>query len=334
MITRHKLMRRRVLPLVVGAALAAGGVFAADATGASTQSINAQQEQSQNWSGYVVQSSSGQSFSSVSASWVQPTVEASSGSGTGYSAYWVGLGGSSEQSQALEQVGTAADITGGQTTYYAWYELVPSAEQKLNLAIHPGDHMSGKVTVSGNTVTVSLSDQTTGKSTTKTLQMTNPDTSSAEWIAEAPAAQTSYGSYSILPLADFGSVTFTNASATAGGHTGSLADPSWTVQRVDMTSAATRPGLGGSARFSPAGVGEAGQSAGGASAGGVSSNGTSFTVTYSSGGTAQSSGGSAGAGRGFGAYPRGSHGYPGYGGDPGGYAYGGGYPGVYGYRGS
>lgn len=331
MITRHRLMRRRVLPLVLGAALAVGGVFATDATGASTQNINAQQEQSQNWSGYVVQSSSGQSVSSVSGSWVQPTVKASSDSGTGYSAYWVGLGGASEQSQALEQVGTAADVTGGQTTYYAWYELVPSAEQKLSLVVHPGDHVSGKVTVSGTTVTVSMSDQTTGKSTTKTLQMSNPDTSSAEWIAEAPAAQTSYGSYSILPLADFGSVTFTNASATAGGHTGSLADPSWTVQRVDMASAATSPALGRPARFSPAGLGAAGQSAGGASAGGVSGDGTSFTVTYSSGAAAQPGGGSAGAGTGSGAYSRGPYGYPGYGGAPGGYAYGGGYPGVYGY---
>ena len=331
MITRHRLMRRRVLPLVLGAALAVGGVFATDATGASTQNINAQQEQSQNWSGYVVQSSSGQSVSSVSGSWVQPTVKASSDSGTGYSAYWVGLGGASEQSQALEQVGTAADVTGGQTTYYAWYELVPSAEQKLSLVVHPGDHMSGKVTVSGTSVTVSMSDQTTGKSTIKTLQMSNPDTSSAEWIAEAPAAQTSYGSYSILPLADFGSVTFTNASATAGGHTGSLADPSWTVQRVDMASAATSPALGRPARFSPAGLGAAGQSAGGASAGGVSGDGTSFTVTYSSGAAAQPGGGSAGAGSGFGAYPRGPYGYPGYGGALGGYAYGGGYPGVYGY---
>jgi hypothetical protein len=209
-----------------------------------------------------------------------------------------------------EQIGTAADVTGGKTSYYAWYELVPSAEQKLSLAVHPGDHMSGKVTVSGTTVTVSLSDQTTGKSTTKTLRMSNLDTSSAEWIAEAPAAQTSYGSYSILPLADFGSVTFTNASVTAGAHTGSLADPSWTAQRVDMTPAATTPALGGSARFSPAGLGAAGEAAGGASAGGVSADGTSFTVTYSSGAAAQSSGGSAGAGGGSAAYPRGPYGYP------------------------
>jgi hypothetical protein len=321
MITKRNLLRRRVLGmLAVGAALAAGGSFAADASAASTQNVDAQQEASQNWSGYIVQSSSGKSFSNVSGSWIQPSVNASTGGTGSYSAFWVGLGGSGSQSQSLEQVGTAANVTGGRTTYYAWYELVPSAQQTLNLAIHPGDHVSGRVTVNGTNVTVSLSDQTTGKSVTKTLQMSNPDTSSAEWIAEAPAAQTAYGSYSILPLADFGKVTFTNASATAGGHTGSISDPSWNVQQVDMTSAGASPGVGLGSRFGPAGLGGAAQSTTGASAGAVSNSGSSFTVSYSSGTPAQSAGG----------YPAGAYGYPGLGAATGGYGYGGGYPGGYG----
>jgi hypothetical protein len=166
-----------------------------------------------------------------------------------------------------------------------------------------------------------LSDQTTGKSVTKTLQMSNPDTTSAEWIAEAPAAQTAYGSYSILPLADFGKVTFTNASATAGGHTGSIADPSWNVQQVDMTSAGANPGVGLGSRFGPAGLGGAAQSTTGASAGAVSSSGSSFTVSYSSDSAAQSASG----------YPADAYGYPGLGAATGGYGYGGGYPGGYGY---
>jgi hypothetical protein len=313
MITTRQLLRRRVLGvLAVGAALVVGGSFAADASGASTPNINAQQEVSQNWSGYVVQSTSGQSYSNVSGSWVQPTVTGSSVGSGSYSAFWVGLGGSGTQSQSLEQVGTAANVTGGQTTYYAWYELVPSAQQTLNLAIHPGDHVSGSVTVNGTSVTVSLSDQTTGQSATKTLQMSNPDTSSAEWIAEAPAAQAADGSYSILPLADFGKVTFTNASATAGGHTGSIADPSWTVQQVDMTSAGSNSGVGLGSRFSAAGLAGAAQSTSGASAGAVSSSGSSFTVSYSSDTAGQSGSG----------YPASAYGYPGYG-----YGAGYGYPG-------
>jgi hypothetical protein len=326
MITKRRLMRRRRLPsLIVGAALATGGIFATEATGASAHKVDAQQEVSQNWSGYVVRSRSDKDFSSVSGSWVQPTVRASSGSGTGYSADWVGLGGSSQQSRALEQVGTSGDVVNGQTSYYAWYELVPSAEQQLSLVVHPGDHMSGKVTVNGTTVTVSLLDQTTGKSVTKTLRMSNPDTTSAEWIAEAPAAQTPGGSYSILPLADFGSVTFTNASATAGGHNGSIADPSWTVQQVDLTSAATSPVMGFGGGFGRSGPGGgSGQSTAGATAGRVSSNGSSFTVSYSANGVSAS--GSAGVGSAYGGYPSGGYGQPGFGGIPGGYPYGAGYP--------
>jgi hypothetical protein len=321
--------------LAAGTVLALGGGFAIDAVSASAKTINAQQQVSGNWSGYIAQSSSGQNFSNVSGSWTQPSVN--SNSTQGYSAFWVGLGGASQGSQSLEQVGTAADTANGQTDYYAWYELVPAGQVKLNLAIHPGDQMSGSVTVNGTNVTISLSDKTTGQSVNQTLTMSSPDTSSAEWIAEAPSAQSSDGSLQELPLADFGSVTFTNASATAGGHTGSINDPNWTVQQVELQPSGAIGGIGGS--FSPTALDSNSQSSSaGASAGSVSSDGSSFTVTYSAG-SGQSSGGSSGYGDGSGGssvYP--GSGYPGSGypgsGYPGGYAYPGyGYPGgyIYGY---
>jgi Peptidase A4 family len=311
---------RKALPvLALVTALAVGGGFAIDAGAAPAKQVNARQAVSENWSGYVVQSNTGKSFSSVSGSWVQPKATSSSNTSQGYSAFWVGLGGASQTSQSLEQVGTSADVANGQTTYYAWYELVPSAQVRLNLAIHPGDQMSGRVTVNGTAVTISLSDQTTGKSVNQTLQMSAPNTSSAEWIAEAPAAQSAYGGIQMLPLADFGKVTFTNTSATAGGHSGSIADPGWTVQRVDMASA------GASGRFSGRGASFSGlggvpqQPAAGATAGAVSGNGSSFTVSYTSdaAGTQTSTGGAGLSGGnpgygypgpGYGAYPDG-HGY-------------------------
>ena len=61
--------------------------------------------------------------------------------------------------------------------------------------------------------------------------MQNPDTSSAEWIAEAPSQCDSTSSCTPLPLADFGTVQFTGASATANGHTGSIDDSNWSSQR-------------------------------------------------------------------------------------------------------
>jgi Peptidase A4 family len=136
--------------------------------------------------------------------------------------------------------------------------------------------MSGKVTVTGTTVTISLSDETTGELATKTLNMSAPDTSSAEWIAEAPAAASGDGSMSILPLADFGKVTFTSASASAGGHTGSISDPDWSVERIDLNSSAA---TGDSAGFGGL-SGESQQAGAGATTGSVSDDGSTFTVSY------------------------------------------------------
>jgi hypothetical protein len=316
------------------AVLLAGGV-ALNTAVASAQTINAQQQDSQNWSGYVVNSAAGKSFSDVSGSWVEPSVNASSNDG--YSAFWVGIGGASSQSQALEQVGTAAQTVNGKVSYYAWYELVPSAQVPLNMTINPGDHMSAKVHVHGTSVTISITDQTTHQSVNKTLQMSNPDTSSAEWIAEAPAAEQSDGSMQILPLADFGNVTFTQAWATAGGHTGSISDPAWTPTQIDLSSAGSQQFLDGGPSFTSASLGGS-QSTAGASAGNVSSDGSSFTVAYNadgSGGQSSSatSTSSSGAPGGYvdpsGYVDPNAYGYPGGNGYPGGYGgYGGyGYPG-------
>ena len=78
--------------------------------------------------------------------------------------------------------------------------------------------------VSGDTVAVSISDLTRHTTVSKQLQMSSPTVSSAEWIAEAPSRCVSSSSQDchILSLADFGNVTFTGASVSAGGRTGSL----------------------------------------------------------------------------------------------------------------
>jgi hypothetical protein len=276
-------------------ALAATLVGAAPASAATEQ---VQETASGNWAGYVVSPNNGTNFSSVAASWVEPSASCSTASGETHAAFWVGLGGSSGQSEALEQVGTEVDCSAtGQVSHFAWYELVPSAPVQMNVAISAGDHISARVTVNGSNVTVSLSDTTTGQSATRTLQTSNPDTSSAEWIAESPSACTaSLQSCQPLTLSDFGRVTFTNASATAGGHTGSISDSAWTPSAVALTS---QDGTGAQ----PSG----------------SSDGSSFSVSYIQG----NGGGYAGYGGGYPGYgyAYGGGGYPGYG-----YAYGGGYP--------
>lgn len=307
--------RYRILATLVASAALTG----AGAASASAATSDPQAAVSQNWAGYVAGNTQ---FSDVSGSWVQPSAKCSSGQT--YSAFWVGLGGSSNQSSALEQVGTQADCSAaGQASYYAWYELVPAAPVKLGLTIQPGDHISAKVGVSGSNVTVSLTDQTSGQSSTKTLQMSDPDTSSAEWIAEAPSACDGTGSCSPLPLADFGSVQFTGATATANGHTGPISDPAWSAQPVTLgASGASDISLG------------SGAGSGNASPSSLSSDGSSFSVAYQgASATSGSTGGQGGYGSGAGGYGSGGYGDGGYPGAGGGYGYGsGGYPGDgYGY---
>jgi Peptidase A4 family len=299
--------------------LAAAAVLSAVSAATASADVASQAAVSGNWAGYVA---GGTQFSSVSASWVEPTARC--GSGQTYSAFWVGLGGSGQsssvdqtdtQSSSLEQTGTQADCNAdGSADYYAWYELVPAAPVKFDLAIHPGDHINAKVSVNGSNVTMSLTDQTSGQSASKTAQLNSADTSSAEWIAEAPSACDGSGSCQTLPLADFGTVQFTGASATANGHTGPVSDPSWSAQAVELGS-----GGASDVSYSPD------QSSADASPSSLSSDGSSFSVAY------QAASGTSGSAGGSGDYGYGDGGY-GYGGYPGGDgSYGnGGYPGGYG----
>jgi len=229
--TVRRFIRAKVVALLVVLSLAGLATsFAGGFTSASSAQTPVQQAVSQNWAGYVA---GGNTFSRVSGTWTQPSASSAT---QGYSAVWVGLGGTSGGSQSLEQIGTSADYVNGTAEYYAWYELLPSAQVRLGLSVHPGDRISASVSVSGRAVTVSLADKTTGGSVVKTLSMDSPDTSSAEWIVEAPAAEVSPGGYTILPLADFGTVTFSNASATAGGHTGAVSDSHWSATEVQLTA--------------------------------------------------------------------------------------------------
>ena len=220
------------------------GAFGFFATGAATAAgrSKVRSEVSENWAGYAV---TGKNFSTVSGTWREPTIKTSSSSSEAYSAVWVGLGGSKTSSSSLEQIGTSADYVGGHAEYYAWYELLPSGQVRLSIAIHAGDVISARVSVSGTTVTVFLSDQTTGHSVLKTLHMNKPDSSSAEWIVEAPATETSGGNYQVLPLADFVKVAFSKATATAGGDTGGIYDSQWTPTRIQLRTQSTfGPGSG------------------------------------------------------------------------------------------
>jgi hypothetical protein len=201
--------------------------------------ITAAASPSSNWAGYAVTSldpTTPVTYTSVSGTWVQPA--ASCSSSAAYSAFWVGLGGYSTNSQGLEQIGTESDCTAaGKATYGVWYELVPAASVPVKLKLYPGNQISANVTVSGQLVTVQLKNLTRKTSFTKRLFMASPDVSSAEWIAEAPSVCDSSGTRCrTLPLADFGTVAFSSAKALAAGHGGTIVDGAWAANAIELAA--------------------------------------------------------------------------------------------------
>ncbi len=300
----------RLIPVL--AVAGAIGYAAADAASAATP--ESQPANSANWAGYVANGTPGGTtpeFSSVSASWVEPSSDCSMAQG--YASFWVGLGGAAQQAQALEQVGTEADCSSaGAAHHFAWYELVPAAPVRFDLPISSGDHVSGMVRVQGTNVTVSLADRTTGASATRTLSMSNPDVSSAEWIAEAPSACDGTGGCQPLPLTNFGTISFSSASATANGHTGTISDPDWTTQPVQLSSDGAGDDSAGAGLASD-------QPSVGAAPSELSADGSSFSVAWaSSASQTAASGTPSAAGGGPGDADGGGSGYGG-----GGYGYGG-----------
>jgi uncharacterized repeat protein (TIGR02543 family) len=214
---------------------------------------------SPNWSGYVLPSTSnGAYFTYVSGEWTVPALNCAN-TPNGNSATWVGTGGaywpSGGFSGALLQTGTEDDCVNGVQQDRGWWFLVnPSWNYGTyfsSFPISPGNTMIARVEINANNqwVTV-LEDLTTGLQgvfaigdawdvstiASNTLvggiqgNATNTSYSggdSAEWVQEDETI-TSTGS--LLPFADYGTVTFTNLTTNLSSWTLPNSDASEIVQ--------------------------------------------------------------------------------------------------------
>jgi hypothetical protein len=197
---------------------------------------------SSNWSGYAT---TGTTYSDVKGSWVQPAATCTSGQ-SAYSSFWVGIDG--DTTNSVEQTGTDADCANGTPQYYAWYEMYPKFPVNLSNPVQPGDHMSAEVKVSGKgNFTLIISNTTRGWTFTTNQKSAKARLGSAEWIAEAPS-----GSGGVLPLANFGTVSFTSCSAN-GVSISSNPNPDEIVMQSGSTVKAQPSALGsGGTSFSVA----------------------------------------------------------------------------------
>lgn len=187
-------------------------------------STNATETQySGNWAG-VVQIGSG--FTHVQGTIVVPQV---SGAADSAASAWVGIDGDTCQS-AILQTGISFY---GDGSFDAWYEWIPDYSYSFaGFAVSVGDSIQMRVDASSKTAGVALlHNLSTGQ--TVSHKFTSPPSTlcetNAEWIVEDFQQGNSQ-----VPFADFGSVTFTNASAT--GSQGSITPRGGTV--IDLRTQA------------------------------------------------------------------------------------------------
>jgi hypothetical protein len=216
--------------LVAAAATAALAIAGAGAAQASTRHAvdhhpnhRITKSTSSNWSGYAV---TGGTYTSVSASWVQPAVNCSS---TAYSSFWVGIDG--DTSNTVEQTGTESDCNGSTPVYSAWYEMYPKFPTNYSNPVAPGDHFTATVTTDGRgNFTLTLTNSTRGWTQSVAKKLRGANLASAEVIAEAPSS-----SGGVLPLANFGTVSF--SGSTVNGATLTSSTPG--LDPITMQSGST-----------------------------------------------------------------------------------------------
>ena len=185
---------------------------------------------SQNWSGFVFQSTS-DTVTDVKGTWTIPQINCSSSPSESHAAQWVGIDGAGG-SNTVEQAGTEYDCNNGAPNIFAWYEYYPSRGFLLNLRVNIGDVITTEVNWDGRQFTASINDVTQGwnfalaNSTIGSIALR----STAEWVVEAPLV-----SGSIASLTDFSKLFFSKSFATVSGTTGPMG--SFSLEEFTMVDA-------------------------------------------------------------------------------------------------
>ena len=201
-----------------------------------------------NWAGYVSfpNNGSGTTFSEVDGSWTQPTATCQH-KATSYAAFFVGLDGNT--SSTVEQIGTQANCSKGTPTSFAWYKMFPNPPVNLTsvqLPVSPGDSISAFVAHDNGTCPgadnfqLSITNNTTSDTYSTCATLTGTQRTSAEWITESPV-QCVAKCTRILPLTNFGSVTFTGAKTTGGATTGAIDNSAWQDDPLTMVTRSLNP---------------------------------------------------------------------------------------------
>ncbi|KAB8228955.1 A4/G1 family peptidase [Aspergillus alliaceus] len=174
------------------------------------------EQYSSNWAGAVL---IGSGYSAVTGTFTVPTPSLPSGSSSGEqycASAWVGIDGDTCES-AILQTGLDFCVDSNGPSFSAWYEWYPDyAYDFSGISFSAGNEVKVTVDASSKTGgTATVENLSTGKKVTHNFSGQSGNAlceTNAEWILE----DFSSGS-SLVPFANFGTVTFTDISVTSGG---------------------------------------------------------------------------------------------------------------------
>jgi Peptidase A4 family len=190
---------------------------------------------SSNWGGWADNSSTGNTYTAVSATWTQPAITCIRSTDTEIVGFWVGIDGLNNGT--VEQDGTLAICQNGAISYFSWWEMFPTNSVQVVAGINVGDKITSSVAFTTAGYKLTVKDATTPSGSFSTTQHCGSDgvcsNASAEWIAERPS-----GSAGLFVLPNFRSWKVSGASVT-GGTTGVISSfPDDQIFMVNSSSAA------------------------------------------------------------------------------------------------
>ncbi|GAD94734.1 aspergillopepsin, putative [Paecilomyces variotii No. 5] len=176
-----------------------------------------QVEYSSNWAGAVL---IGTGYTKVTGTFTVPIPSVPSGSGL-FEEYcasaWVGIDGDTCTASIL-QTGVDFCVQGSSVSYDAWYEWYPDyAYDFSGITISAGDVVTVTVDATSSSAgTATVENVSTGQTVTHSFSGERDKLCeyNAEWIVEDFESNGS-----LVPFADFGTVTFSGATATDDGST-------------------------------------------------------------------------------------------------------------------
>lgn len=195
-----------------------------------------------NWSGYASLTSLHHpktgSVTNVQGSWTVPALSPTNDDS--FCFIWAGIDGYS--SPTVEQIGTGHLWINGSQQNFAWFEMFPNGLYEIvGFPVDISDKMGAVVSYEGSdTFLLILINFTKNIYTvipTSYTKMPGALRSSAEWIIEAPSVSNPNPPYyTILPLANFGTVEFSNCKATINGDRAAIDSRHWKFDPLTMVT--------------------------------------------------------------------------------------------------